>query len=55
MDAECVWLTDLGGHALSMVAWAGAGAFFYDMNERNIKIVEEKVRLLFDAGDLSSG
>jgi len=27
-----------------MLAWTGAGAFFYNMNETNIKILDQKVK-----------
>jgi hypothetical protein len=34
--------TDLGGHALSMSAWAGIAYWAWEANERNIVILEER-------------
>lgn len=33
---------DMGGHVLSMVGWAGAGAILFEMNRRNELLLEIK-------------
>lgn len=47
-------LADMGGHALSMLGWGGAGALLFEMNRRNELLLDIKKNQLRQSVLLSS-
>lgn len=41
-DADYASAPDMGGHALSMLGWGGAGALLFEMNRRNELLLDIK-------------